>query len=158
LKSGFAVPNQRPTPEVTLIRQFASPLSLVYEAWTQPRHLERWFSSVGGIRMEVVEFDFREGGGYHIRYTWGEQTVPLRGKFLTIEREKSLIFTWLLQPPDLDAGKETLVSVWLRTCSNSETEVEVRHALFPDEPMRGRHLAGWMGALNRLGRLLALPD
>ena len=62
--------------------------------------------------MEVVEFDFREGGGYYFRYTWGEQ--PLRGKFLTIEPEKSLVFTWLLQPPDLDAGNETLVSVWFR--------------------------------------------
>jgi uncharacterized protein YndB with AHSA1/START domain len=153
------MPNQRPTPEARLVRRFVSPLSLVYEAWTRPRRLERWFSSAGEIRMEVVEFDFREGGGYYIRYTWGEQAVmPLRGKFLTIEPEKSLVFTWLLQPPDLDAGKETLVSVWFRPCPNSETEVEVRHALFPDEPMRGRHLAGWMGALNRLGRLLLLPE
>ena len=149
------MPNQRPTPEARLVRRFASPLSLVYEAWTQPRHLERWLSPAGKIRMEVVEFDFREGGGYYFRYTWGEQ--PLRGKFLTIEPEKSLVFTWLLQPPDLDAGKETLVSVWFRPCPNSETEVEVRHALFPDEPMRRRHLGGWTGALNRLGRLLLLP-
>ena len=153
------MPDRTPTPELRLVRRFASPLSLVYEAWTHPRHLERWFSSAGGTRMEVVEFDFREGGGYYIRYTWGEQTVmPLHGKFFTIEPEKSLIFTWLLQSPDPDAGKETLVSVWFRPCPNSETEVEVRHALFPDEPMRSRHLAGWTGALTRLGRLLAPPE
>jgi uncharacterized protein YndB with AHSA1/START domain len=83
---------------------------------------------------------------------------PLRGRFLTIEPEKTLIFTWLPQPPDPDAGKDTMVSVWFRSRAGEETEVEVRHTLFPDEPMRARHQDGWVGALNRLGRLLALPE
>ena len=154
------MPNpNRKTLEATLIRRYPHPISLVFEMWSQPRHLERWLSPADEIQMEVVEFDFREGGAYHFRYTWGEQGVmPLRGTFLTIEPEKNLIFTWLPQPPDLDAGKETMVSVWFRPCPNGETEVEVRHTLFPDEPMRARHQEGWTGAFNRLGRLLALPE
>jgi uncharacterized protein YndB with AHSA1/START domain len=153
------MPNPKPTLEATLVRRFTSPVSLVYEAWTQPRHLEHWLSPADEIRMEVVEFDFREGGGYFFRYTWVENNIlPLRGRFLTIKPEQSLIFTWLPQPPDPDAGKDTMVSVWFRPCPDGQTEVEVRHTLFPDEPMRGRHQEGWTGAFNRLHMLLALPE
>ncbi len=153
------MPNPNPSFEATLIRRFANPVSLVYQAWTQPQHLERWLAPADDIRMQVVEFDFREGGDYYFRYTWGEQGVfPLRGRFLTIQPEKCLIFSWLPQPPDPDAGKETMVSVWFRPCPDGETEVEVRHTLFPDEPMQARHQEGWTGALDRLRRLLASPQ
>lgn len=147
----------RPTLEARLVRRFKSPLALVYQVWTQPEHLERWLSPADDVRMQVVEFDFRVGGDYHFRYTWGDGGVfPVRGRFLTIQPEESLIFSWLPQPPDPNAGKETMVSVWFRECPNGETEVEVRHTLFPDEPMRARHQDGWAGTLDRLSRLLAL--
>jgi uncharacterized protein YndB with AHSA1/START domain len=150
--------NPKPTLEARLIRRLPYPVATVYEMWTRPHHLERWLSPGDEIQMQVIAFDFREGGEYHFRYTWHDNNVfPLRGRFLTIEPERTLIFTWLPQPPDADAGKETMVSVWFRPCPGDETEVEVRHTLFPDEPMRSRHQEGWTGALDRLGRLLALP-
>jgi uncharacterized protein YndB with AHSA1/START domain len=142
-----------------LNRRFAAPLALVYQVWTEPRHLERWLSPADDIRMEVLEFDFREGGVYHYRYTWGEDSVmPVRGRFLTIEPERWLIFSWEPQPPDPDAGKETMVSGWFRACGAGATEVEVRHTFFPDEPIRARHQDGWTGTLDRLERLLASPE
>ena len=154
------MPNPNPKPlEATLVRRYPRPVSLVYEMWSQPRHLERWLSPADDIRMQVIEFDFREGGEYFFRYTWGENNIfPLRGRFLTIKPESSLIFTWLPQPPDPDAGKDTMISVWFRAISQGETEVEVRHTLFPDEPMRARHQEGWSGAFDRLHRLLTLPE
>lgn len=109
--------------------------------------------------MQVIEFDFREGGEYFFRYTWGDNTIfPLKGRFLTIKPEHSLIFTWIPQTPDPDAGRNTMVSVWFRPISPGETEVEVRHTLFPNEGMRARHQEGWTGALHRLGKLLATPE
>jgi uncharacterized protein YndB with AHSA1/START domain len=145
--------------EARLIRRFPQPVSFVYEMWTQPQHLERWLSPADEILMQVVQFDFRAGGEYFFRYTWGENNVfPLRGKFLTIEPENALIFTWLPQPPDPDAGKETMVSVWFRPLPDGGTEVEVRHTLFPDEKMRDRHQEGWNGAFDRLARRLSSPE
>jgi uncharacterized protein YndB with AHSA1/START domain len=153
------MPNPKASFEAKLVRRYPNPVALVYEVWTQSRHLERWLSPADDIRMEVIEFDFREGGEYFFRYTWGENNIfPLRGRFLTIEPERTLIFTWLPQTPDPDAGKETMVSVWFRPCPGGETEVEVRHTLFPDEPMRTRHQEGWTGAFDRLGRLLTSSE
>jgi uncharacterized protein YndB with AHSA1/START domain len=147
--------NQKRTLEACLIRRLSQPVSFVYEMWTQPEHLEHWLSPADDIEMKVIDFDFREGGEYYFRYTWGSQGIfPLRGRFLTIRREESLIFTWLPQPPDPDAGKETMVSVWFRPQSSTETEIEIRHTLFPHQSMRDRHEEGWTGALNRLERLL----
>jgi uncharacterized protein YndB with AHSA1/START domain len=150
--------NPNPSLETRLVRRFPHPVSLVYQMWTQPEHLERWLSPADDILMEAVEFNFHVGGEYYFRYTWGENNVfPLRGRFLTIEHEKCLIFTWLPQSPDPDAGKETMVSVWFRPLPDGGTEVELRHTLFPDKPMRDRHQEGWTGAMGRLERHLAPP-
>ena len=51
-----------------------------------------------------------------------------------------------------------MISVSFRACDDRSTAVEVRDTLFPDEPMRARHQEGWKGTLDRLARLLALPD
>jgi uncharacterized protein YndB with AHSA1/START domain len=79
---------------------------------------------------------------------------PVRGRFLTIRDEECLIFTWEPQPPDVDAGKETLVSVWFRELEPGVTELELRHTLFPDATMRQRHEDGWIATLDRLTRYL----
>jgi uncharacterized protein YndB with AHSA1/START domain len=149
--------NPKPNLEARLVRRFPQPISFVYQMWTRRDHLEQWLSPADDILMETIEFNFLVGGEYFFRYTWGQNNIfPLRGKFLTIEHEKSLVFTWLPQPPDPDAGKETMVSVWFRPLPDGGTEVEVRHTLFPDEPMRDRHQEGWTGAMDRLERRLAL--
>ena len=150
--------NPKTSLEARIVRCFPQSVSLVYQMWTQPEHLEQWLSPADDISMEVLEFNFQVGGEFFLRYTWGEDNVfPVRGKFLTIEHEKSLIFSWLPQPPDPDAGKETMISVWFRPLPDGGTEVEVRHTLFPDKPMRDRHQEGWTGAFDRLARRLAPP-
>ena len=83
-----------------------------------------------------------------------EGHFPVRGKFLTIRPEHSLIFSWEPQEPDPDAGKETMVSVFFRALDAGHTEIEVRHTLFPDESMRQRHDEGWNATLDRLSRHL----
>jgi uncharacterized protein YndB with AHSA1/START domain len=102
----------------------------------------------------VKEFSFREGGEYFFDYVWADGAKPVRGKFLRIVPEQSLIFSWVPQPPDPDAGAETMVSVFFRAQGEDWTEVEVLHTLFPNAPMCGCHTQGWSGALTLLSALL----
>ena len=44
-----------------LARTFDAPLELVWEAWTQPEHLARWWGPPGMV-VEVAKHDFRVGG------------------------------------------------------------------------------------------------
>lgn len=138
------------TSEAVITRRYPHPLGRVYRAWTDPSHMEQWFRPFDDVTMRVQHFDLREGGAYAFHYTWPGGEFPVQGKFLTVQPEACLIFTWIPQPPDPDAGKDTVVSVFFRSISDQETEVEVRHTLFPDEPMRQRHDEGWRATLDRL--------
>jgi uncharacterized protein YndB with AHSA1/START domain len=148
------MPSLSPTLEARIIRRYPHPVSRVYRAWTQPAHLPQWFRPYDEVAMEIVEFDLREGGEYVFHFTWPQSKFLLRGKFLTIQPEECLIFTWTPQAPDIDAGKDTMVSVFFRALGNHETELEVRHSLFPDEAMCQRHEGCWSATLDQLLRRL----
>jgi len=42
---------------VTIKRVFNAPLSLVWEAWTQPEHIAKWWSPKG-IETKIIEHSF----------------------------------------------------------------------------------------------------
>ena len=46
---------------LTIKRTFSAPLSLVWEAWTQPEHIAQWWGPKG-METKIIEHDFREGG------------------------------------------------------------------------------------------------
>lgn len=116
--------------------------------------MAEWFRPFDDVTLQIERFDFRENGEYFFRYTWPAGVFPVGGKFFTIISEKTLIFSWDPQPPDIDAGKQTLVSVWFREIGENTTELEIRHTLFPDPVMRQRHEDGWSATIERLSRYL----
>jgi len=60
--SAFALemPSDR---EIVLTRVFNAPRRLVFEAWTKPEHVMRWYGC-GGATMTSCEIDLRPGGAY----------------------------------------------------------------------------------------------
>jgi len=47
--------------DIVITRQFAAPRQLVWDVWTTPKHLEKWFGPKGfDTRVEILEF--RVGG------------------------------------------------------------------------------------------------
>lgn len=48
-----------------LTREFNAPKKLVFEAWTQPEHLQHWMFPQKGFSCEYVTADIREGGTAH---------------------------------------------------------------------------------------------
>lgn len=140
--------------ELVLKRRFPHPPAFVYEMWSSAEHLAEWLRPYDEIVLTIDLFQFVEGGEYRFRYTWPDGLFPLQGTFLTIRPGESLIFTWEPQPPDVDAGKQTLVSVWFRAIGTNETEIELRHTLFPDETMHRRHEEGWCVTFERFSSYL----
>ena len=49
--------------EFVLVREFAAPRQLVWDAWTKPEHLQRWFGPKG-FSLTVGAFDFKPGGTF----------------------------------------------------------------------------------------------
>ena len=61
----FTTPSDR---EVTMTRVFDAPRRLVFEAWTNPKHLPHWLLGPEGWTMPVCEVDLRPGGAW--RFVW----------------------------------------------------------------------------------------
>ena len=46
---------------VTIQRTFNAPIELVWEAWTQPKHIAKWWSPKG-METKIIEHSFSVGG------------------------------------------------------------------------------------------------
>ena len=49
---------------VVISRVFDAPRELVFDAWTRPEHLLRWFAP-RGCSFQIERIDVRPGGGFH---------------------------------------------------------------------------------------------
>lgn len=57
-----------------ITRRFAAPPALVWRAWTQAEHLNRWFGPKGCVMNHGV-MDFRVGGQYHYGLRMADGTM-----------------------------------------------------------------------------------
>ncbi|MEM6342476.1 MAG: SRPBCC domain-containing protein [Bacteroidota bacterium] len=51
---------------LTIERTLNAPLRLVWEAWSEPKHLANWWGPKG-MAIEVLEFDFTVGGKWKFK-------------------------------------------------------------------------------------------
>jgi serine/threonine protein kinase len=143
------------TPLSTLrfTKTIPAPIEKVFEAWTKPAVMAKWFAPTDDFTTPVAEVDLRVGGKYRVgMQPNGSAEVLLHtGQYCRIEEPTLLSFTWNLgHVPD---APETQVTVELRP--NGElTDLTLIHERFRDPTLRDRHRDGWTGCLNRLASKL----
>jgi uncharacterized protein YndB with AHSA1/START domain len=138
-------------PVLILKREFPAPRQKVFETWTQPEHLKRWFPPGDGYDNPVVEIDLRVGGRYRIamrHIAKGIQYV-VTGEYREVRSPERLVFSWSWEG---ESTGETLVTIDFRDRSAS-TEVILAHAFFPNAESREQHYQGWLGCLARLAEV-----
>jgi len=64
-----------------------------------------------------------------------------------------LVFSWLIDPPDIHAGIASEVTVSI-TPLGAEAELVIQHDRLERADAVIRHAEGWAGALARLDRLV----
>ncbi|MFZ5783587.1 MAG: SRPBCC domain-containing protein [Pseudomonadota bacterium] len=79
--------------ELTITRIYDAPAHLLFEAWSRPEHLMRWFGPVGWP-VTLCEVDFRKGGRWRMAMTGpsGEQNEPFGGVYLEIVPDRKIVF------------------------------------------------------------------
>ncbi len=93
--SGFATVFTTPSDcEIAMTRTFEAPRHLVFEAWTNPKHLQRWMLGPDGWSMPVCEIDLRPGGSWHFvwRRTDGTE-MSMRGVYTEVVPPERLVST-----------------------------------------------------------------
>jgi uncharacterized protein YndB with AHSA1/START domain len=94
-----------PTDEQILItREFAAPKHLVYEAFTTPELVKRWWSAKRG-EVTVAEIDLRVGGAWrYVMVADGGLEVGFHGEYREIVPNERIVSTEIYEGmPDAEA-------------------------------------------------------
>ncbi len=59
-----------------IIRTIDAPRERVFQAWTDPTHLLRWWAAEPGWATPIAEVDLRVGGRYRLGMQNPEQELP----------------------------------------------------------------------------------
>lgn len=138
-------------PSLVLKRRLKAPPAKVYEAWTDPQKMMRWWGPAQA-EMLKAEADARVGGRFRavFRTPDGEEH-DVSGVYREVVPDEKLVFTWRWRTlPE----RESLVTVALKA-DGGGTLLTLTHEQFFDEAARDRHREGWSGCLDELERYLA---
>ena len=145
--------------ELVITRVFEAPRALVWQVWTDPRHIARWWGP-HGFTSPVCEWDLRPGGALRIDMTGPDGVVsPCKGVFHEIEAPERLVFTTrALEDGDGNAGLEVLNTVTFADWGD-KTQLTLRAVVVTATPdaasARDGMEDGWTQTLERLAAHLA---
>lgn len=127
--------------ELLITRTFRAPARIVFDAWTKPEHLKRWWAPASrGVTVVECDADLRVGGTYRYVIGSGEgERFAFSGKYLEIARPTRLVYTQIFEPfPDA----EVLVTVSFEERDGSTKLVS--HEVYPSVEAREMALASGM--------------
>lgn len=108
----FTVTTPSPT-EVALSREFAAARELVFDAYTKPELLRRWFGPHGWSLVEC-DIDLRPGGAWrYVVVGPDDARMVLHGSYLEIARPERLVTTENNGDCDARAEHEALTTTTL---------------------------------------------
>ena len=142
--------------EVTITRVYDAPARLLFEAYSKPEHIRKWFGPKGWP-VTRCEMDFRVGGSFRFAMTGpsGRQNTPFGGEYREIVPNRKIVY---------DNGFETkgagrmLVTVTFDE-KHGKTTLTI-HTLFESIAMRNSHMSrgyeqGTNSGLDQLSDLVA---
>lgn len=124
----------------------------VFDAWTNPEVLRRWWASEPAFTTPVAEVDLRVGGGYRLSMESPSGALhTVRGEYREVSRPDRLVYTWAWEEEDGSTGHVSTVTVSFQRTGESTTVV-LEHTDLPSAESRDRHGIGWEGCLESLQR------
>jgi uncharacterized protein YndB with AHSA1/START domain len=114
--------------ELIITRTFAAPARLVFDAWSKPELLMRWWAPKSfGITFISCEADVRTGGSY--RFTFGhpdfDQPMAFFGRYIEVVPGEKIVWT-------NEEGEEGSVTTVTLTEKDGRTEL-VLSDLYPSK-------------------------
>lgn len=131
-----------------LERTFDAPADAVFDAWTNPELLRRWWAPRPGARTVVAEVDLRVGGAYRLSMEdpdSGERNT-VGGEYREVRRPERLVYSWAWEQGGPEVGHTSTVTVEFRD-EGGRTTVVVDHVGLQSPVSRERHEAGWAGCM-----------
>lgn len=136
---------------VRIERTFDAPADQVFDAWTNPEVIERWFRPARGWQKPSAEVDLRVGGRVRVVMRSPEGApVGAGGEYTLIDRPHKLAFTWTF---DDDPSNEQMIELEFTERDGATTVVFVNSNI-SNEERRESQYEGWSMCIDNMGRVL----
>jgi uncharacterized protein YndB with AHSA1/START domain len=137
---------------VRIERTFDAPAEEVFDAWTSPEVIKRWFRPGDGWQEPSAEVDLRVGGKFSVVMRDPDGApVSAGGEFTLIERPHRLAYTWTF---DDDPSNEQMIELEFTERDGATTVVFVNSNI-SEERRRDAQYEGWSRCFDEFGRALA---
>ena len=141
--------------EIRMTRLFDAPRRLVFEAWTNPKHVPHWMLGPEGWSMPVCEIDLRPGGKWHFVWRKGNGAeMEMTGEYREVVPPERLVSTerWGPEWPEV-------INTLVLTEENGKTRMSVT-MLYPSKEARDAALKtgmkdGAFASYERMAEYLA---
>lgn len=139
--------------EVVVTRTFNAPVRVIFEAWTKPEIIMKWWTPASfGITFISCEMDVRTGGSY--KFVMGhpsfDQPMSFFGRYIEVEPNKRIVWT-------NEEGDGSVTTVTFEE-KDGKTHLVLRD-VYPskealDEAMASGAIGGYPEQFNQLDTLL----
>jgi uncharacterized protein YndB with AHSA1/START domain len=127
--------------ELVVTRTFNAPARLVFEAWTRPELLKRWWAPKStGVSLISCEADVRAGGSYRFEFGHaGSKPFVFFGSYIEVTPYSRLVWT----NDETDDGAVTTVTFE----EKAGQTLLVMHELYPSKEALDAAIAGMEGGM-----------
>jgi len=134
--------------ELVVSRQIDAPRALVFQAWTQPEHVARWWGPQGFTTI-FCDMDIRVGGKYRcvMRSPQGTEHCKV-GVYREIVEPERIVFTFAWEDASGNPSHELLITVTFEELG-AKTLLTLRQGTFQTTDQRDSHVIGWTSCLER---------
>ena len=135
--------------ELTITRIFDAPRSLVFDAWSEPKHLMRWFAP-NNFTVPACEMEFRAGGKFRLCMRGFGKDHWMNGFFREIVELERIVWISTLEHDN----NEVLTTVTFEDLgSKTRLIVHQTYSIETDSTRGARQ--GWTETLEHLAEYLA---
>ena len=131
--------------EIVITRTFNGPPRIVFDAWTRPELVQRWWAP-GSRGVAQCEADVRPGG--HYRYVirlHGGHEFAFSGKYIEVVAPSRLVYTEMFEPTASGAKPDDAGLIVTVTFDEHEGKTHmVSHSLCPSKEVRDQIIASGM--------------
>lgn len=132
-------------------KSFSVSADQLYDAWTNPQQLKKWWKPMGNTLKEV-ENDIKEGGT--VRYLFDNDKLTISGKYLEVKERQKLVYTWSWELPH-DAVRNAEYKLTVNFWGGADgSKINVLQENFHDEESMLPHQQGWENGLADLEHFL----
>jgi uncharacterized protein YndB with AHSA1/START domain len=142
--------------ELALIRVIAAPRELVWEAYTTPAYIERWWGP-RKYETKVLELDLRPGGRWRYLNIGEGKEHPFTGVYQEVVKPERLVTTFVY---DVEGARDNpgLDVAIFEDLGDGRTKL-ITKAVFPtlaalQESLNSGMESGWVETIDRLEELL----